>query len=71
MQKSEVWKLVFEILNQTKQDLWSEPIAKLDILLEKQFYDIRSKQLKDEDYYQESNSTVEQVVTLQKQNEDL
>ena len=41
MKDSEIWQTIYGILNIKYKNLWELPISKLDILLEKEFYDLR------------------------------
>jgi hypothetical protein len=43
MKKSELWQIAYDNLSIKHKEIWSLPLQRLDILLEMEFRDLRSK----------------------------
>ena len=61
MKDSDLWRAVFERLNYKHNNVWDKPVSVLDILLEKEFFDVRSPMIKDEQLITESIQVVEEL----------
>ena len=61
MKDSDLWRAVFERLNYKYNNVWDKPVSVLDILLEKEFFDVRSPMIKDEQLITESIQVVEEL----------
>ena len=66
MKESEYWRTVFERLSLRYGQIWDYPITRLDILLEKEFYEYRKTYLVDEEIQNEHDKALIKVDNLQK-----
>lgn len=49
MKESEIWGIVYDGLNIKYKNLWELPLSRLDVLMEAEFYQIRTRLINEEE----------------------